>query len=216
MLFCVLLVVAARGDSAAQANAEHKVDLKEFRVIKRESGPVNYYTLHEEGPRPFIRGTYRPPDETTVLGYEIPEALRRSVATVRWSWRALVLPQGGDECTSGKTDSAAVVYITWKRALKWYTVKYVWSAVGHKGAICDKSRGLFSSQDTVIVESGPPLDEWRTVTISPDVEFRNHFEGGNPHASVPKLVGIGIMVDGDQTKSASEADFADFTLVPAR
>src|SRR5215468_370325 len=99
MLFCAPLVVAALGDSAPQENQEFKVDLKAFRVIKRESGPVNYYTLHDEPPRPFIRGTYRPPYETTVLGYEIPEALRKSPATVRWSWRALVLPQGGDECT---------------------------------------------------------------------------------------------------------------------
>jgi hypothetical protein len=212
----VPLAVAAPGDSAAQSSPEFKADLKAFQVIGRESGPVNYYTLHDEGPRPFIRGSYRPPWETTVLGYEIPEQLRRSVATLRWSWRALALPRDGDECTKGKTDSVAVVYITWKRALRWYTVKYVWSTVGPKGATCDKSRGIFSAQDTVIVESGPPLDTWRTVTIAPDDEFRNHFENGNPRASVPKLVGIGIMVDGDQTQSVSEADFGDFTLVPAQ
>jgi hypothetical protein len=48
---------------------------------------------------------------------------------------------------------------------------------------------------------------------APDVEFRNHFEGGDPGASVPDLIGVGIMSDGDQTGSVSEADYADFVIV---
>ena len=114
----------------------------------------------------------------------------------------------------GRGDSAAVVYVTWKRGLRWYSLKYVWSAVGPKGATCDKKRNPFRAKDTVIVESGPPLGEWRSVQMSPDVEFQNHFEDGDPTASVPDLVGVGIMSDDDQTNSPSEADYADFVLVP--
>jgi len=196
------------------ASHELRVDLHSFRVVARDSGPVNYYSIVDRPPWPYIHAAYRPPYETMVLGYAIPEPMRGSVAAVRWKWRAVVLPRGGNECVDGKGDSAAVVYVTWRRALRWYSVKYVWSSIGPKGATCDRKRNPFRAQDTVIVETGGPLDEWRTVVIAPDVEFRNHFEGGDPRASVPDLLGVGIMSDGDQTQSVSEADYADFVIVP--
>ncbi len=151
------------------------VDLHDFRVVQRESGPINYYTLVDEAPWPYIRASYQPPDETTVLGYAVPDALRRSVAALRWTWRALALPRGGNECAEGRGDSAAVVYVTWRRGLRWYSLKYVWSSVGPKGATCDRKSNPFRAQDTIIVDSGPPLREWHTVTIDPDLEYRNHF-----------------------------------------
>ena len=44
------------------------------------------------------------------------------------------------------------MYVTWKRFLKYYAIKYVWSAVGTKGRVCDSKRNPFVSQDTVIVD----------------------------------------------------------------
>ena len=198
--------------SGPTSSHELRVDLHAFRVIARDSGPINYYTLVDGPPWPYIHAAYRPPLETMVLGFAIPDQLRSSVTSVQWKWRAVALPHGGNECVDGKGDSAAVVYLTWRRALRWYAVKYVWSSVGPKGATCDRKRNPFRAQDTVIVESGPPLEDWRTVTVSPDVEFRNHFENGDPHADVPDFLGIGIMSDGDQTRSSSEADYADFVI----
>ncbi len=215
--FTLPIAASESGGDAGQAgdpSRELHVDLHAFRVVTRDSGPVNYYTLVDQAPLPYIHAAYRPPYETTVLGYPLPEELRGSVSALRWKWRALALPRGGNECADGNGDSAAVVYVTWKRGLRWYSLKYVWSSVGPKGATCDRKRNPFRAQDTVIVESGPPLGEWRTVAITPDLEFRNHFEGGDRKASVPDLIGVGIMSDGDQTKSTSEADYADFVFVP--
>lgn len=190
---------------------EQVIDLSAFQIIDRESGPLNYYKLFRE-PTPLIRAEYPVGADTAVLGYRIPDARRRSVATLRWKWRARVLPRGGNECAESRGDSAAAVYVTWKRALRWYTVKYVWSTAAPKGSTCRRKRNPFVAQDTVIAESGPPLDEWRVVDIAPDSVFRNHFERGDPQARVPDLVGIGIMSDGDQTRSPSSADYADFAL----
>ena len=39
-----------------------------------------------------------------------------------------------------------------------------------------------------------------------------HFEGGKADADVPDFVGMGLMSDGDQTKSPSSADFGTFVL----
>ena len=132
---------------------------------------------------------------------------------LEWEWKSIVLPKGGNECKEGRGDSAAVVYVSWKRGLKWYSLKYAWSSESEKGRTCDRKRNLFVAQDTVVVESGGPVGEWRTEDIDPSAEFRAHFEDGNPNADVPDLVGVGIMSDGDQTKSISAADYTGFELV---
>jgi hypothetical protein len=181
-------------------------------VVERESGPTNYYSLHDEKPFPFVRASYRPPFETAVLGYQVPDDERSRVRWLHWKWRALVLPRGGNECAPKKGDSAAVVYVSWRRMLRWYAVKYVWSAVGPKGAVCDKKRNPFVAQDTVIIETGGPLNVWRDETLDLDAAFRRHFAEGDPTADVPDFMGVGIMTDGDQTQSESMADYAQFSL----
>ena len=196
--------------AALPLNAEEtKIDVHNFRVVESYSGGVSYYRIVEESEMPFIRAVYRPPLETVTLGAEVPEQLRQKVKKVRWKWRAQVLPKEGDECQGGvHSDSAAVVYVSWKRGLKWYSIKYVWSTIGIKGKTCDQRRNLFVVQDTVILESGGPLGQWKDEEIDPSAEFRAHFEG-----DVPDFVGVGIMSDGDQTHSISAADYAAFTLV---
>ena len=192
---------------------ETKLDVHKFQVITSYSGPQSYYRIMEDPTEAFIRGTYRWPLETVTLGVEVPENLRQASKRLRWKWRAMVLPKGGDECRDGYGDSAAVIYVSWKRGLKWYSLKYVWSAVGKKGAICDQKRNLFVVQDTVIVQSGSPTGVWVTEEIDPSAEFRAHFENGNPQAEVPDFVGVGLMSDGDQTKTVSAADYTGFSLL---
>lgn len=197
---------------AAGAQGRQRLPLSTFQLVERVSGPVNYYTLVTSEQPHFIRSDYQPGYKTAVVGYSFGESQRRA-SQLSWRWRAQALPRGGNECESGKGDSAAVVYVSWKRGLRYYTLKYVWSAVGARGAVCDQKRNPFLAQDTVILESGGPLGEWRSVRLDLRAEFRKHFEGGNPEAEVPDLFGIGLMSDGDQTKSRSSADFADFTLL---
>ncbi len=198
---------------AAVAGGDITIEPKDWRIIPRESGPVNYYSVVNDGGTTFVRSKYTPPTKTAVIGWQAADDERRSIKKVRWTWRAQTLPSGGDECAPGKGDSAAVVYLTWKRGLRHYTIKYVWSAVGTKGKVCDSKRNPFVAQDTVILESGGPLGAWRTVDVDLAAAYRTHFEGGDPNASVPDFVGIGLMSDGDQTRSESSADFGTFTLV---
>lgn len=181
-----------------------------FVLIGRVSGPVNYYSV-QPGPPAHVRSRYEPGLKTAVVGYVAKDWQARA-SRLSWRWRAVTLPVGGDECRDGKGDSAAVVYVSWKRGLRYYTLKYVWSAVGKRGAVCDQKRNPFLAQDTVIVESGAPLGEWKSVNLDLRAEFRKHFEGGDAQAEVPDFVGIGLMSDGDQTGSPSSADFADFKL----
>jgi hypothetical protein len=209
MLVGTSVVTAAAGAGAA---GEVRAEPADFRVVERESGPVNYYSVMHEGDRAFVRSHYTPPLKTTVLGWKVPDDMRQPARRLAWSWRAQTLPVGGDECAPGKGDSAAVVYVTWKAAIRYYTLKYVWSAVGTKGRVCASKRNPFVAQDTIILESGPPLNVWRSVDLDLKAEFRKHFEGGNPDAAVPDFVGIGLMSDGDQTHSPSSADYGAFII----
>ncbi len=204
-----LCTVARHG----HADPDLTIDAKAWRIAAGQSGPVNYYAVTTEGPTSFVRSHYVPPMKTAVLGWQTPEADRRRARKLRWTWRAQTLPRNGDECVSGKGDSAAVVYVTWKRFLKYYALKYVWSSVGTKGKVCDRKRSPFVAQDTIILESGGPLGTWQTEEIDLASEFRSHFENGDASADVPDFVGIGLMSDGDQTQSESSADFGTFTIV---
>ncbi len=215
--FAALLAFAGLGAafsnlSGAAEQRARRLPVTAFKVVERESGPTNYYKLYRDADPPFIRAEYHPPFETTVLGVEVADGDRASARALTWRWRAMTLPKGGNECQSGKGDSAAVVYISWRRTLRWYALKYVWSAVGPKGAVCDKKSNPFAAQNTVVLESGAPLGEWKTERIDLKSEFRKHFENGDPTASVPDFMGVGIMSDGDQTHSDSSADYADFVL----
>ena len=210
---CALLISAGTAGDPPRPPQVTPVDVHSFRVLESYSGPVSYYKIVEDTELPFIRAVYRPPLETVTLGAEVPDQFRQRTKRVRWKWRAQVLPKGGNECKPGFGDSAAVVYISWKRGLKWYSIKYAWSSEAEKGRVCDQKRNLFVVQDTVILESGGPTGQWRTEEIDPDAEFRAHFEEGNPNADVPDFLGIGLMSDGDQTKSISAADYATFELV---
>ena len=208
VVVAAVVQVAATGAS----KSELRMPLASWRVVKRDSGPVNYYTLHNDAEPPFIRGDYRPPLSTVVLGFQVADDDRAQVRTLRWKWRAVTLPVGGNECVKGKGDSAAVIYVSWRRLLRWYAIKYVWSAVGPKGAVCDRKSNPFMAQDTVILETGGPINTWREEVIDLDSEFRKHFADGDSKADVPDFMGVGLMTDGDQTHSASVADYADFRL----
>ncbi len=209
----MLALLAAAKPEAMPSSRQTRIDPRSFRVVESESGPISYYTIVQDPEEPFIRGVYRPPLETVTLGFEVPHALRQGTRRFRWRWRAQVLPITGNECRSGFNDSAAVIYVTWKRGLKWYAIKYVWTTEAEKGRTCDPRRSLFVTQDTVIVESGGPVGVWKTEEIDPAAEFRAHFAGGDPKAEVPDLIGIGLMSDGDQTHSPSAADYAGFLFV---
>jgi hypothetical protein len=208
------ILAIALVSAVAEAQLPLGMDVHSFKFVPRESGKTNYYNVVEDAAHgAFIHANYQPPYETAVLGYEIQSDADRDAARVlKWSWRAIALPNGGNECAAGKQDSAAVVYVFWKRGLKYYSIKYVWSGVGPKGAVCDKHRNPFVAQDTVILETGGPLNTWVNEEIDLKAEFRKHFEDNDPNADVPAVRGVGIMSDGDQTQSPSIADYGPFSV----
>jgi len=199
---------------ADKKTIELVLDMRGWRIIDRESGPDDYYKVmvSDDTPTPFIRAVYRPPMKTAVLGFELSDEVRDRARRVRWRWRAMTLPKGGNECKAAP-DAAATVYVTWKRGLRYYTLKYVWSTAVPKGTVCDNKRNPFVAQDAVTIESGGPLGTWVTEEIDLYKEFRRRFASGDPDADVPEWQGIAIMSDGDQTGTESAADYGGFVII---
>src|SRR5262249_45107574 len=210
--FLAAALFVAGASAHANPGREVPLDVHKWGVIERESGPVNYYQVVEGSDLQYIHSAYSPPWDTTVLGFQAPDGSEHA-RKLRWTWRAVALPRDGNECT-GPGDSAATVYVTWKRGLRWYTLKYVWSTTAPVGTVCDRRRNPFVAQDIVVTESGGPVGVWKTEEIDLQAEWRKHFADGDPKAKVPDFKGLGIMSDGDQTQTVSSADFGGFVLSP--
>ncbi|HEY7516138.1 MAG TPA: DUF3047 domain-containing protein [Vicinamibacteria bacterium] len=202
----------AAGDPPGQSVLA--LDVRAFRPVEGPtSGPAVYYHVVDAPEGPLLRGAYRPGLETVTMGFEIPENLRQKIRRLRWSWRARAFPEGGNECRGGRGDSAASVSVAWKRGLKWYVLKYVWSSVAPLGEVCDRKRTLLLARDTIILESGGATGRWLPEVVDVRRAFIDHFAGGDAGAEIPDLVGVGLMTDGDQTNSESGADWARFEVV---
>ncbi len=183
------------------------LDVRAFQVLERDSGPENYYRVVDPGAALFIRGLYAPPLHTVTLFAPVPDRFRTGVRRIRWRWRAIELPAGGNECVEGRGDSAAAVYVTWKRGLRWYSLKFVWSTAAPLGATCNSIRNPLVASDSIVLRSGGGGSRWVEEEIDPDALFRQHFGG-----EVPELQGLGLLTDGDQTRSTSVADYTGFEI----
>src|SRR4029453_3673785 len=146
-----VLVALAAGDGGAvpvSAPAHRGViPPRDFTVFKEDSGPVNYYSVGEEGGTPILRGVYRPGLGNVVLKAGVPEAARQAVRSVSWRWRAHALPKEANDCGPGASDSAASVFLAFKAGLKLMVIKYVWSTLGTVGTSCQSTRGWFSPRE---------------------------------------------------------------------
>ena len=202
----------AVADSPEELNAA-ALDVHAFRPVEGpSSGPEVYYQVVETPDGPLLRGSYRPGMQSVTMGAPVPDHLKQRVRRVSWSWSARAFPNQGDECREGHGDSAASVSLAFKRGMKWYVLKYVWSSVSPLGAVCDRKRTLVLARDAIVLESGGEPGTARREVVDVRRAFIDHFAGGDPDAEVPDLVGIGLMTDGDQTGSESGADWAGFEL----
>ena len=144
--------------NAADAR-ERELDFHDLRPV--ESGHRGYYELRKDEVGSYVHAHYRVGDDATKLALVIPDADRAGRHRLTWRWRALVLPRGGDECDPRKTDSAASVYVAWRRGLRWYGLKYSWSAVSPDTIWSDDLRLRTSTEWSVTLSKlfFPPFEQ---------------------------------------------------------
>jgi hypothetical protein len=212
LIALVLLAAPLAQGGVAKPLHSHPLGVQGLQILKRDSGPVNYYQIVDSGPAAYIHADYQAGLKTVTLFEPLPDLFRKGVKRFRWRWRALVLPQHGNECIDGKGDSAAAVYMTWKNGLRWYSLKFIWSAEAKVGDVCNKIRNPFVFSDSIILHSGQTSREWVTEEIDPNALFEKHFIDSGETTELPEFQGFGILSDGDQTHSESSADYAGFEI----
>jgi DUF3047 family protein len=212
----LVLVLGTSANARAAVDSDpaiFAVDVRAFRPVEGpSSGPEVYYSVVDTPEGTALRGSYRPGMQTVMMGVAVPDRLKQRVRRLRWSWRAGAFPIGGDECRDGRGDSAASVSLAFKRGMKWYVLKYVWSTASPLGAVCDRKRSLLLARDTIVLERGGAAGTVWPEAVDVRRAFIDHFAGGDERAEVPDLVGIGVMTDGDQTSSESAAEWMRFEL----
>lgn len=133
----------------------------------------------------------------------------REYPILSWRWRARALPQGGDERTGPKNDSAVAVYVVLDQNFLSVpkTLKYVWSTTVPVGT--RHRRDGVGRPHVIVLESGPAkVGQWVTERVNVYEEFVRTF--GKPPPT--NAIGIGILTDNNATKSTSEGDYDDFTV----
>jgi hypothetical protein len=127
---------------------------------------------------------------------------------LKWRWKAIALPKGGNERHGATNDSAAAVYVLFKN--KWYIpipkyIKYVWSTTLPHGDVFLYK--LF--RGVIVLESGDTkLNQWLIETVDVAADYRKIY-GEEPS----RIVGIGIITDANATHSSAEAHYDDFEIV---
>lgn len=167
----------------------------------------NLYSIQEENGNRYLQAH----DDGTsiIIRKKMNEWNPREYRILSWRWRARVLPKDGDERIGPKNDSAVAVYVVldqnFFRIPK--TLKYVWSTTLPVGT--RHRRDGIGRPNVIVLESGTKkLGEWVSVSVNVYDDFVRTFGRKPPdHA-----VGIGVLTDGNATKTNSEGDYDDFVI----
>ncbi len=120
---------------------------------------------------------------------------------LKWQWRAIKLPQGGDERFKETGDSAAAIYVIFEGFIRPDIIKYVWSA---SLPMKTMTQSPYNSKTKIVVleNQHSPLDQWVTEKVDVYADYKRLFE------KEPKQVqAIGLMSDSDNTGSVAIAHY---------
>jgi hypothetical protein len=207
-----LVAVALAGAAPAAAAAGREAWLEpgpRWSVVGPFSRGHSYYSIVDELGTPVIHARYEPPASTVILGAKLDHPAHFEHLT--WRWRVLRFPVNADERVEGRSDNAASVYVTFVSTFKKHVIKYVWSTAYAAGTHWDPHDSSIFSELHIVVREGPPptTGEWREETVALREDYHRCF-GGDPNDEPPPVGGLGVLSDGDGTKSPVEAEYAAF------
>ena len=119
---------------------------------------------------------------------------------LEWSWKASVLPKGGDSCKKATDDQAAQIFVVWPRfptAVRSRIIGYVWDTTAPAGTICKSEKT--GTVTYVVIRSGTAdLGKWFTERRNVVEDFRTIYGEApdNPEA-------LSIAIDSNDTSSTA-------------
>jgi len=127
-----------------------------------------------------------------------------------WSWKVARLPNGGDVRDRTRDDQAAQVYVIFPRwpALRTQSdvIGYVWDTVAPVGTTVTSAKA--PNVRIIVVESGPAyLGVWRRQRRNVAEDYQVLFR-----RPPPRVGAIAVMIDANDTGSASEATIGDLAF----
>jgi hypothetical protein len=134
----------------------------------------------------------------------------RKYPYLSWRWRVRAVPEGADERVEERADSAAGLYLSYRRKLGLVpeTVKFVFSGRIEAGtAFRRPGIGMPWTVVSASGEAGPP--RWQRFAYRTESVYRRTFEGdpgGRP-------LGLGILTDANSTMSFAAADYDDIVAL---
>ncbi|HXV61886.1 MAG TPA: DUF3047 domain-containing protein [Vicinamibacteria bacterium] len=166
----------------------------------------NPYTVREESGNRFLRAEDR--GENVMLYKEVKWNARK-YPYFGWRWRIRAVPRDADERVDERADSAAGVYLTYRRRLGLVpeTVKFVWSGRHPKGTLF--RRPGMGMPWTLVAGSGEADERWQRVVYRIADVYEKTFGGD----AGERPLGIAVLSDANETRSFAAADYDDFVAL---
>jgi Protein of unknown function (DUF3047) len=169
-----------------------------------DKGKNKPYRVQVEGGNRYLEATDE--GESVILGREIKWNLEE-FPYISFRVRVNQIPEGGDERDNKKVDSAAGLYITYRK--KFFgkipeSAKYVWSSTLPVGSAV-RREGIGRPWQIVFGSGEEGLGEWRTYVFDLRQAYTDTFGGTAPS----KSIGVGVLSDANSLKLKAYADYDD-------
>ncbi|SRR5438874_872799 len=163
--------------------------------------PAYDMTVVEDGGKKVLH--LKSKNEGSTISKEVKGKVNlKTTPILEWSWKAVVLPTGGNSCAKATDDQAAQVYVAWPRfpeAVRSQIIGYVWDTTQPVGTICKSEKS--GTVTYVVLRSGSAeLGKWHTERRNVREDFKKIYgaEPDNPGA-------VSISIDSNDTSSMSES-----------
>lgn len=127
---------------------------------------------------------------------------------LRWRWRISGVATNGSERELSRFDHAARVFLAFDTLLgPPRSLNYLWANVEPPGTFLQHPKS--GRAELVVVESGAGKDgQWVAEERDVTADWRQAF----PDRAMPRVIGIGLMTDGDSLGQTLIGDYADIRL----
>ena len=175
--------------------------------LKERSGKAEYRVVTDGGEKIlFFRGM----DASFSMERKIKLDVR-DYPYIKWRWKVMLLPEGGDVRYRGKNDQAAQVIVLFDRGR---AISYIWDTTAPEGSIMEESVPWpFSIKIKVlVVKSGiEDIKQWIIMRRNIYEDYKRLF---NEEPGVIK--GVRIQINSQHTGTIGEAFFGRIIFEPAQ
>jgi len=170
--------------------------------VRKEEGK-SVYTVQEEDGKRFLRALSK--GLGIQAARETPSWNLETHPVLAWSWRARQFPKGSDERSSKNNDSALAVYmgVPYSKVRGPKAMKYIWSEKVPTGSALESNSGLTQVR---VLQTGAGKDGWVDERVNALKDWKAAFK----ESATPKVGGIAVLTDADDTKSTAAGDYANF------